>query len=243
MFNIKPSSETNNNFNVNNCGDCELCTQLVDNRRVRIQSMEIAAIETIIDSHILVEKNQTIYESGQTFQNLYTVHSGMFKSVYTTQQGDERIVDVFIPGQIMGFDGIHGGHYKTTIKSLSSGSYCVIPYYPLQELAMKHRDIQNRLMKMMSAKIFQFEVTNSEYTAKQKLISIVKEISELYYSRGFSAKQFPFQISQRDLANYLGLAEETLSRAFSQLKKQDIMVLANQQITILDEQKFSEIIE
>lgn len=242
MFNFKPSSENTNNSAVSNCGDCELCTQLVDNRRIRIQSTQIAAIETIIDAHIMVEKNQTVYESGQTFQNLYTVHSGMFKSVYLTQQGDERIVDVFIPGQIMGFDGIHGGKYKTTIKALSSGSYCVIPFYPLQELAMKHRDIQSRLMKMMSAKIFQFEITHSEYTAIQKLVSFIKEISDLYYSRGFSAKQFPFQISQRDLANFLGLAEETLSRAFSKLKKQEIMILTNQQITILNEQEFLEII-
>jgi CRP/FNR family transcriptional regulator len=225
-----------------NCGDCELCTHTVDNRRVRIQSQEIAAIESIIDSHILIEKNQIVYEAGATFQNLFTVHSGMFKSVYLTQQGDERIVDVFIPGQIMGFDGIHKGKYKTTVKAVSSGSYCVIPFYPLQELAHKHRDIQTRLMKMMSEKIIQFEISHSEYNAKQKLVSFVKDVSDLYYSRGFSANQFPFQISQRDLANFLGLAEETLSRVFSKLKKADIMALADHQITIIDRPKFLEII-
>ena len=37
-----------------NCGDCELCTQTIDNRRVRIQSSEIQAIESIIDSHIMI---------------------------------------------------------------------------------------------------------------------------------------------------------------------------------------------
>ncbi|MCX7553322.1 cyclic nucleotide-binding domain-containing protein [Marinicella sp. S1101] len=225
------------------CGDCELCTKTVDNRRVRIQSNEIAAIEAIIDSHIMIEKNQTVYTAGNTFQNLYTVHSGMFKSVYLTQQGDERIVDVFIPGQIMGFDGIHDGKYKTTVKAVSSGSYCVIPFYPLQELSMKHRDIQNRLMKMMSEKIIQFEITHSEYNAQQKLVSFVKDVSELYYSRGFSAKQFPFQISQRDLANYLGLAEETLSRVFKKLKKNDVLALADHQITIIDMPKFLSVLD
>jgi len=220
-----------------------LFRQLQIDERWRHVGNEIAAIETIIDAHILVEKGQTVYENRQTFQNLYTVHSGMFKSVYITQQGEERIVDIFIPGQIMGFDGIHDGKYKTTVKAISSGSYCVIPFYPLQELAMKHRDIQNRLMKMMSAKIFQFEVTHSEYTARQKLVDFILEVSDLYYSRGFSAKQFPFQISQRDLANFLGLAEETLSRAFSKLKKDNIMVLNNQQITILNLDKFKQIIE
>ncbi len=226
-----------------NCGDCELCTHVVNNRRVRIQSSEIAAIESIIDSHIMIEKNQIVYEAGATFQNLFTVHSGMFKSVYLTQQGDERIVDVFIPGQIMGFDGIHDGKYKTTVKAVSSGSYCVIPFYPLQELSMKHRDIQTRVMKMMSEKIIQFEIIHSEYNAQQKLVSFVKDVSDLYFSRGFSAKQFPFQISQRDLANYLGLAEETLSRVFKKLKKNEILSLAEHQITIIDMPKFLQVLE
>lgn len=232
-----------NNNKASNCGDCELCTHTVDNRRVRIQSNEIAAIESIIDSHIMIEKNQTVYEAGATFQNLFTVHSGMFKSVYLTQQGDERIVDIFIPGQIMGFDGIHDGKYKTTVKAVSSGSFCVIPFYPLQELSMKHRDIQTRLLKMMSEKIIQYEITHSEYNAKQKLVSFIKDISDLYFSRGFSATQFPFQVSQRDLANYLGLAEETLSRTFSKLKKNEILSLVDHQITIIDKRKFLDILD
>ena len=44
-----------------NCGDCELCTQTFDNRRVRIQSSEIDAIESIIDSHIMIEKKDIVY--------------------------------------------------------------------------------------------------------------------------------------------------------------------------------------
>lgn len=231
------------NTKTRNCGDCELCTQITENRRVRIHSAEIDAIESIIDSHIMIEKNQTVFEAGATFQNLYTVHSGMFKSVYLTQQGDERIVDLFIPGQVMGFYGIHKGKYKTTVKAVSSGSYCVIPFYPLQELAMKHRDIQNRVMKMMSEKIIQYEITHSEYNAKQKLVSFVKDVSDLYFSRGFSASQFPFQVSQRDLANYLGLAEETLSRTFTKMKKNEILSLAEHQITIIDMQAFLKILE
>ncbi|TDR23834.1 cyclic nucleotide-binding domain-containing protein [Marinicella litoralis] len=240
MLNTKQNLQNNK---TSNCGDCELCTHIVDNRRVRIDSAEIDAIESIIDSHIKIEKNQTVFKAGSKFQNLYTVHSGMFKSVYLTAQGDERIVDLFIAGQVMGFDGIHQGKYKTTIKAVSSGSYCVIPFYPLQELAMKHKDIQNRVMKMMSEKIIQYEITHSEYNAKQKLVSFVKDVSDLYFSRGFSASQFPFQVSQRDLANYLGLAEETLSRTFTKLKKNEILSLADHQITVINMQEFLRILE
>lgn len=218
----------------NNCGDCELCTHTVNRRRVRVDSEEILAIENIIQSHTQAEKSQIIYKTGQPFTHLFTVHSGMFKSIHTNNKGEERIVEIFIPGQVMGFDGIRDGRYKTTVKAIHSGSYCIIPYQQLNELAFKHKAIQDRLLKMMSEKILQFEISHSEFNAKQKLVHFIQGVSELYYSRGFSAKQFPFPVSQRDLANHLGLAEETLSRTFAKLKKDDVLMLKDHQITIFD---------
>lgn len=227
----------------NNCGDCELCTETINGKRVRIDSDEILAIENIIQSHNPTEKGQCIYEAGQAFKHLYTVHSGMFKSVYLTPQGDERIVEVFIPGQVMGFDGIRDGHYKTTVKAVSSGSVCTIPFNQLNQLAFKHKAIQDRLLKMMSEKILQFEISHSEFNAEQKIIHFIFKVSDLYDSRGFSAMQFPFPISQRDLANYLGLAEETLSRALAKLRKKEHMVIKNKQVTLLNKPALQQILD
>ena len=232
-MNFDQYNKTNNTYQ-NKCGDCELCTHTVNRRRVRIDSEEIVAIENIIQSHTQAEKGQVIYKTGQPFTHLYTVHSGMFKSIYINGKGEERIVEIFIPGQVMGFDGIRDGRYKTTVKAINSGSYCVIPYQQLNELAFKHKSIQNRLFKMMSEKILQFEISHSEFNARQKLVHFIKDVSELYYSRGFSPKQFPFPVSQRDLANHLGLAEETLSRTFAKLKKEEVLMLKDHQITIFN---------
>lgn len=225
------------------CNDCQLCTNTINNRRVRIDSEEVLELQSIIKSHTQVKKNHLVYKVGQTFTNLYTVHSGMFKSIYITNSGEERIVEVFIPGQIIGFDGIRDNRYRTTVKAVSSGSFCIIPYQQLNDLAFKYREIQNRLLRMMSEKILQTEISHSEFNATQKLIHFVKTVSDLYYSRGFSAKQFPFPISQRDLANFLGLAEETLSRNFAKLKAKEVMILSNKQISILDLDAFTAILD
>ncbi len=217
-----------------NCGDCELCTETIAGRRVRIASDDVLAIENIIQSHNPTTKGQCIYQTGQPFKHLYTVHSGMFKSVHLTPQGEERILEVFIPGQVMGFDGIRDGQYQTTVTALSDGSICTIPFEQLNRLAHQYQAIQNRLLKMMSEKILQFEMAQNENNAEQKVIQFVFTVSDLYHSRGFSAVQFPFPISQRDWANYLGLAEETLSRTLARFRKQELMVIKDKQITLID---------
>ncbi len=216
------------------CGDCELCTQTINRRRVRIDGEEISALENIIQSHTPTKKGAIVYQEEQKFTHLFTVHSGMFKSIYVNPHGEERIVEIFIPGHVMGFDGIRDGRYKTTVKAISDGSYCTIPFQQLNELAFRHKSIQDRLFKMMSEKILQFEISHSEYNAQQKLVHFIKTVSDLYYSRGFSAKQFPFPISQRDLANFLGLAEETLSRTLAKLKKSKVLTIKNKQVCIFD---------
>ena len=206
-----------------NCGECILCHQQPED-----------TFDQLGDTLRTHQKNQVLFVAGSPFGFLYTVKSGMFKSTYLTADGNERIVEVFLPGQVMGFDGIHQGHYKTTVKAIGTATYCAISYETLKQVACDHPDINLRLMRMMSGKIFKFEAAFNDQPAKQKVVEFIMQVSDHFRRHGFSAHQFPFPISQRDLANYLNLAEETLSRVMKRLKQDNTLVLKNQQIQIND---------
>jgi len=52
--------------------------------------------------------------------------------------------------------------------------------------------------------------------------------------RGFSANEFNLSMPRHDLANYLGLAVETLSRMFSRMQDENILTADRRNIHILD---------
>ncbi len=204
---------------------------------------ELAELESVITSSKITNKNQTVFTLGEAFTSLFVVHSGMFKTTVVDESGKERIISFHLPGEIMGLDGIHSNVYQSTSTALAMSSFCKIPYNGLLDIAEDYPVIQRNLLKVMSKEIFNCKKNHLDLGSKAKLALFIKNISRRFKARGYSDEEFFLPISQRDIASYLGMAEETLSRIFKKLQKQEVVKYSKHILTILDKSELSEIIE
>jgi len=67
-----------------------------------------------------------------------------------------------------------------------------------------------------------------------KLASFLVSLSRRFKQRGFSQTEFNLSMSRHDIANYLGLTIETISRLFKSFQTQGILEVKNRHINILD---------
>ncbi|VAW39880.1 Fumarate and nitrate reduction regulatory protein [hydrothermal vent metagenome] len=206
-----------------------------------LSNIELAELESIIASSQIVNKNQALFSSGENFESLYVAHSGMFKTTTIEENGKERIISFHLPGEIMGLDGIHSGICQSTAIALTLSSYCKIPYNSLLNVAEDHPIIQQNLLKVMSKELYGCKKNHLDIGSKAKLALFIRTISQRFKIRGYSEKEFFLPISQRDIANYLGMAEETLSRIFKVLQKQSAITYKKHLLTILDKDLLSKI--
>ncbi len=204
---------------------------------------ELEELESVITSSKITNKNHTVFTLGEKFSSLYVVHSGMFKTTVVDESGKERIISFHLPGEIMGLDGIYSNVYQSTSTALTMSSFCKIPYNGLLDIAEDHPVIQRNLMKVMSKEIFNCKKNHLDIGSKAKLALFIKTISRRFKARGYSDVEFFLPISQRDIASYLGMAEETLSRIFKKLQTQKVVKYSKHILTILDKSELSEIIE
>lgn len=204
---------------------------------------ELEELESVITSSKITNKNDTVFTLGEPFTALYIVHSGMFKSSVVEENGKERIISFHLPGEIMGLDGIHSSIYHSTSTALTMSSFCKIPYNSLLEVAEDHPIIQKNLLKVMSKEIFICKKNHLDIGSKAKLALFIKTLSQRFKARGYSEEEFFLPISQRDIASYLGMAEETLSRIFKKLQKLNVVKYNKHILTILNKSQLSEIIE
>ena len=72
-------------------------------------------------------------------------------------------------------------------------------------------------------------------SAEERLAAFLVSISSRYKQRGFSADNFRLSMSRNDIANYLGLAVETVSRLFTRLDEENLLQVHGKNITIADE--------
>ena len=82
-----------------------------------------------------------------------------------------------------------------------------------------------------------------KFGATERLAKFIFNISEQRKRIGWKNNPISLPMTRQDIADYLGLTIETVSREFSRLKTSDIIkILSSKQIFVRDFEKLSEVI-
>lgn len=69
-------------------------------------------------------------------------------------------------------------------------------------------------------------------TAEQRIVIFLLSLSKRFQRLGYSAKSFNLTMSRNEIANYLGLQTETVSRLLTKLKKDGLIKTNKREIVI-----------
>ena len=203
---------------------------------VDLSQQETEQLNAIVHRVEPLNKGDILFRKGDKLQSIYAVISGSFKTLIDGTQ-KQHIVGFYLPGELMGLDAISGHTYQNTAFALETSTYCELPFDRLADLTISLPKLQNRFFSLLSQEI-------SVSTGKQQLITKITaaetlayfliDISNRYKQRGFSPYEFYFTLSRADIGNYLGLAEETISRIFSKFQQKGMIKITRRHIKILD---------
>jgi CRP/FNR family transcriptional regulator len=191
----------------------------------------------------VVQSGKTIYEAGGKFDGIYVVRSGFFKSYAIDADGVMQVTGFHLPGDFFGMDGIESGRYGDHVEALDTSSVCKLP---LDLFNSTPRALQQdgtvepavlSLVKLMSRTIRgdrNMFFTLGKMSARRRLCVFLQDLSERMAQSGYSKTEFKLCMSRTDIANYLCLALETISRLFSQLQAEKIIAADRRNLRILD---------
>jgi CRP/FNR family transcriptional regulator len=217
-----------------NCGDCRLSSICLP---ISLQLEDIDKLDDIIQRGRPVHKSDNVYHAGEEFKSVYAIRSGSIKTIRITEDGEEQVTGFYLPGEIIGMDGLATNHYSNTAIALETSAICEIPFSRLEDLSTKLPSLQRRFFQLMSKEITQDQkliTLLSKNSADQRIASLLLSISSGNHCRGLSAKDFFLPMSRSDIGHYLGLTIETVSRAFSRLNKQHVISLDKKYVIIND---------
>lgn len=207
-----------------------------------MDSDDLERFEHLVGQKTPLPKGASLYHSGDELSCLYAVRSGSLKSVVITEDGEEQIVGFHLPGELVGFDGVDDSHSCSVI-SLERTSVCELPMPKLQSLASELPTLNSAVFGLMSREISQDQsmlLLLAKRTAESRLASFIMSLSKRLNKRGFSDTELVLPMSRHDIANYLGLAAETISRLIARFQEEQILEVNRRHITILDKQRLYE---
>lgn len=217
-----------------NCSDCRLSALCLP---ISLQLEDIDRLDKIIQRGRPIHKADHVYYAGDAFKAVYAVRSGAIKTLNIRQDGTEQITGFYLPGEIIGMDGLATNHHTNAAIALETSAVCEIPFGRLEELSTKLPSLQRRFFQLMSKEIAndqQLISLLSKNSAEERISALLLSISTRNHSRGLSAEKFYLPMSRSDMGNYLGLTIETVSRVMGRLHKQGLIVVDKKHVHIQD---------
>lgn len=224
------------------CGNCrlnELCLPIALNEG------EMQQLDDIVERNRPYRKGEHLYRQHDTFKSIFAVRSGSFKSYVLSSAGAGRVTGFYLPGEIIGMDGIADRSHANSAIAMEHASICEIPFSQLESLSLKLPVLQHNFFSIMGAEITKDQKVHtilSSYSAEQRIVSFLLGISSRYARVGLSPKRFHLPMTRGDIGEYLGLTVETVSRLLTALQKRALIGVDNREIELLDMDALKEIV-
>lgn len=199
------------------------------------EMMEVARITT----EKTYEKGEMIYMAGDKGEKLYVIHTGKVKVTRFTESGKEQVIRVLGPGEFMGELSLFSPLPLTDNgETLSKTRVCMIDGEKLKELMKKYPTIAFKVMEELSSRLDKAE----DLIENISLHGVEKRLASTLIRMANEKGEISLNMSKRDLASYIGMSQETLSRKLTAFQDMGIIkLIGHRRIILLDMDALEEI--
>ncbi len=169
---------------------------------------------------------QSIFRAGDEIQHWYLLVSGTARLCHATPDGDEVTVHIYAPGDVIGAKGIFSGD-KIHINCAESVTVCTVLRFAAEHLkavARKHSQVAENLIRDISVRGMQTQTdidNMTRFTAPQRIACAVQRVAARH---NLSGDTFELPYPKAVLASWIGMRQETFSRALAGLSKLGILL-------------------
>ena len=192
------------------------------------------------DLHVLVEhtgpyrEGQHIFREGDGFNAIAAIRAGTVKTYVTDLEGREKVLGFFLQSELIGLNAISSSRYPCNAVALDTVFLCRFSFPKMAVLAARIPGLQEQLFRLLSEDIGKASLLAGDFSAEERLSAFLLVISRRYADRGLSATQFRLTMARTDIANYLRLAPETISRILRRFQELGLIRVQRREIELRD---------
>ena len=190
--------------------------------------------------HVLVEhvgpfaEGEHIFREGDRFEAIAAVRAGTVKTYVNDAEGREQVQGFFLPGEVIGLNAISSERYPCNAIALDAVMLCKFSFPGIAALAARLPGLQQQLFRLLSHDIGKAALLAGNYTADERMAAFLVSMSRRYAARGFSQHRFRLTMTRTDIANYLRLASESVSRGLRRLQDDGLIRVDRREIELTD---------
>jgi CRP-like cAMP-binding protein len=174
-------------------------------------------------------RNAEIYGENEPADYLYKVISGTVRTYRVLSDGRRQIGAFYLPGDIFGFE--IGAEHSFSAEAISNARVMVIRRSTVTALAARDTAAAQQLLGMTARELgrAQNHIMLLIKTAQERVAGFLLEMAD----RAAGHNEIDLPMSRQDIADYLGLTIETVSRTLTLLENSAAIALPTSRRIVL----------
>lgn len=213
------------------CAACDIRMQSIC---ADLSPSEFARIEQIM-ARRHVAKDRAILAEGEPNDCLYVIVEGSFRLSKYLEDGRRQITGFLFKGDCCGVRPSDASAYSA--EALEDSLVCQFPHGQLEEFARTSPSVKDRLIARGQTEYHKAQdhiVLLGKKTAEERVESFLNNVAESVGETQENGQRVaPLPMSRQDIADYLGLRLETLSRTLATLKKKGVILEISRRSVVL----------
>jgi CRP/FNR family transcriptional regulator len=196
-----------------------------------------AALNAIVQRARPLRRGAALFRAGEESDSIYALRTGSLKAFRITASGEEHVTGFYLPGEVVGLESLHNGVHTQTTVALDTALVCRIPLEKYEKLSLRVPAMRRQLLRVVSRELddVQERFADARHTgAVATVAGFLVNLSQRFGRRGLSAQAFILPMGRGEMANYLGLTLETVSRVLARLQQQEVIAFSGRDLRVLD---------
>lgn len=213
------------------CSTCAFSTACLETGYDKAQLRELNVLVEHIDP---IHEGEHLFREGDDFTAIAAVRAGTVKTYVTDLEGREQVQGFFLPGDVIGLNAISRRRYPCNAVALDTVLLCRFSFPKMATLATRMPELQQQLFRLLSEDIGKATLLTGDFTAEERVAAFLLIMSERYALVGLSPTHLRLTMSRTDIANYLRLAAETVSRILKRFQENGFIRVDRRDVELLD---------
>ena len=241
--NVKTS--TSKKQSISNFVECDDCSMNSVCQPVATTNQSFNLSESYLQRRIPSKNSYVLFNQGKPITDIYAVSSGTFKLCQNADDGEENIIGLRFPGELIGEDALYLKTYNYTAIAIGDSSVCKVSVDQMASCGKLVPEVQQNLIELLSRQSYvrqrNFQAYIGKKSADSLLAAFLLNIIERNADYTGCDDSIELPISRNDVANFLGLRRETLSRVFSKFQKEQLIQVEGKKIQLLEVERLNKL--
>ena len=192
-----------------------------------------------------VKRGQRIYQPGDSSQHFFLVKRGVIKIAAIGPSTREVLLSFRHPGDVFGELALLDDNPRDHLaKAHEDSLICALNRDVILRLARESADVGFRVLTMMGRRVKQFRGRIEQLSYKSAAVRIARALVDLAEEHGVEDSRgtvIAFKLSQRDLADLVGLTRETVNVVLHDLQHKGLIEQDRHVLRVLDVERLRDV--